>query len=472
MNETKQDMNDNSQPGSPKRIARRLFVQTAAAISSLAGVSANAMAADTRKGKPRTALNQPLGQDYVVVTKVPDKNYFIHDPAMAMLPNGCFVVAVPVWPRSPDFIALSNAIEGRSTPAVPVSTDRKLSIVVSRSKNGGKTWTRVGEKPGGGDVALYVHEGRLYLFRIVSSSIFVSASDNEGTSWTEPVEVIKSDWKPKPFGIQTGMVVQDGWLYWAVGGGVTDMGVVACELKKGLLNPEAWVESKTVAVPVPREVVSGAYSDGWDAGCLEGNVVDVGGKLLVIARMVINRYGTSNMAAVFELTRKGRTPELIFRQLYPLPGGQFKFHIMWDERSRLFWMASNFPTNSWGLYQDPALKLPVTGLPGSLREDPPVCDSLPCVGLPQLSRSLREDRRLLMLSYSLDALNWLPACSIAKAEKMTQSFMYPSMVIDGDDIALLSRTARDSNDFHDADLATFHRVRNFRALAMDIRPKL
>ena len=55
---------------------------------------------------------------------------------------------------------------------------------------------------------------------------------------------------------------------------------------------------------------------------------------------------------------------------------------------------------------------------------------------------------------------------------MTQSFMYPSMVIDGDDIALLSRTGRDSGDYHDADLATFHRVRNFRFLAMDIRPKL
>ena len=150
MNETNEDTKHSQQPGSPKLIARRLFVQTAAAISSLAGASASAVAADTGKAKPRTALNQPLGQDYVVVTKVPDKNYFIHDPAMAMLPNGCFVVAVPVWPRSPDFIALSNAIEGRSATAVPVPTDRKLSIVVSRSKNGGKTWTKVGEKPGGG----------------------------------------------------------------------------------------------------------------------------------------------------------------------------------------------------------------------------------------------------------------------------------------------------------------------------------
>jgi hypothetical protein len=185
--------------------------------------------------------------------------------------------------------------------------------------------------------------------------------------------------------------------------------------------------------------------------CLEGNVVNVGGRLLVIARAVINRYATANMAAVFDVTREGRTLKLTFTQLYPVPGGQCKFHIVWDERSQLFWMASNYPTNSLGLYSDPELKLP----PGK-----------------PAWQSLREDRRLLMLSYSLDALNWLPACSIAKAEKMTQSFMYPSMVIDGDDITLLSRTGRDSGDYHDADLATFHRVRNFRSLAMDIRPKL
>jgi hypothetical protein len=197
--------------------------------------------------------------------------------------------------------------------------------------------------------------------------------------------------------------------------------------------------------------MSGTFTDGSPMRCLEGNVVNVGGRLLVIARAVINRYATANMAAVFDVTREGRTLKLTFTQLYPVPGGQCKFHIVWDERSQMFWMASNYPTNSLGLYRDPELKLPP--------------------GKPEW-QSLREDRRLLMLSYSLDALNWLPACSIAKAEKMTQSFMYPSMVIDGNDIALLSRTGRDSGDYHDADLATFHRVRNFRSLAMDIRPKL
>ena len=438
MNTTKQNKNHNDRPGSPNFVSRRLFVQTAAALSSSAGASASAVEDDADNGKIQTALNQPLGQDYVVVTQVPDKNHFIHDPAMTILPTGCLIVAAPVWGRGP-----RNPV---------VSDDKWRSIVVSRSKDGGKTWTKVSEKPWS-EATLFVHEGRLYMFTQIKtfSGVWVSASEDEGASWTEPVEVIKADPARKHWNIQTGMVIKDGWLYWGNGRAFEDMGAVACELTKGLLNPEAWIESEAVVMPIPPEIMSGTFSDGSPMRCLEGNVVHTGGRLLVIARAVINRYGTANMAAVFDLTREGRKLALTFRQLYPVPGGQCKFHILWDERSRLFWMASNFPTNSLGLYQDPELKLP---------PNKPAW------------QSLREDRRLLMLSYSLDALNWLPACSIAKAPKMTQSFMYPSMVIDGDDIALLSRTGRDSGDYHDADLATFHRVRNFRSLAMDIAPKL
>ena len=431
MNKTKHHANQQPQPGSPNFVTRRHFLQSAAALGTLAGATASAVAADDAgKDKSRTPLSQPLGQDYVVVTQVPDANHFIHDPALTILPNGCLIVAAPVWGRK----------------------KKTRAIFVSRSKDGGKTWTKVCEKPWS-EATLYVHEDRLYMFTQIESfkGVWVSASDDEGTSWTEPVEVIKADAARKHWNIQLGMVVQDGWLYWGNGRAFEDMGVVACELKKGLLNPEAWIASEPVVMPIPQEIMSGTFSDGSPMRCLEGNVVNVGGRLLVIARAVINRYATANMAAVFDVTREGRTLKLTVTQLYPVPGGQCKFHIVWDERSQLFWMASNYPTNSLGLYSDPELKLP----PGK-----------------PAWQSLREDRRLLMLSYSLDALNWLPACSIAKAEKMTQSFMYPSMVIDGDDIALISRTSRDSDNFHDADLATFHRVRNFRSLAMDIRPKL
>ena len=46
--------------------------------------------------------------------------------------------------------------------------------------------------------------------------------------------------------------------------------------------------------------------------------------------------------------------------------------------------------------------------------------------------------------------------------------MFPSAVIDGEDLVLLSRASPDSGDQHDADLSTIHRVNKFRTIAMDL----
>jgi hypothetical protein len=173
--------------------------------------------------------------------------------------------------------------------------------------------------------------------------------------------------------------------------------------------------------------------------------------LRVLTRCVIDHYGTAGMAAVFDIEENGEKPRLTFTQLYPVPGGQGKFFIVYDERSKLYWMASNLPANT----QDwvPA----------------------PC--------NLRgNDRRFLMLWYACDALNWFPAGCIARTERLSESFMYPVMLVDGDDLAILARTTKDYqsgrlaaaralNGNHDANMMTFHRVRNFRSLAMNIMPQ-
>lgn len=316
---------------------------------------------------------------------------------------------------------------------------------------------------------LYVHEGRLYQFITPNrpeserrsnfrdernARIWVAVSEDEGVTWSKPVPVI---WGSPNYtsGGQTALLKVGNRLYWTVSERYQTLAVIGCDLERGLLNPAAWRISDLVTMPVPPELVGGSFSDGSQMRCLEGNVVEVGGRRLVIARAIINRLGTANMGAVFEIHDDGLAEKLRleFVQLHPIPGGQCKFYIQYDARSKLYWMASNLPTNSQDLIQ-----LGKTEVGRKIKEHGTLF-------------SLREDRRVLALWYSLDALNWIPAGCVAKADKWTQSFMYPVTVIDGDDLILISRTARESPNFHDADLATFHRIRNFRELAFDLVPR-
>ena len=82
-----------------------------------------------------------------------------------------------------------------------------------------------------------------------------------------------------------------------------------------------------------------------------------------------------------------------------------------------------------------------------------------------------NDRRFLMLQYSLDGLNWFQAGWVVQAARISQSFMYLRPVIDGDDLAIISRSSINAPNQHDADYATFHRVCDFRKLALKLVPE-
>ncbi len=76
-----------------------------------------------------------------------------------------------------------------------------------------------------------------------------------------------------------------------------------------------------------------------------------------------------------------------------------------------------------------------------------------------------------MLMYGVDGLNWFQAGCVAQAARISQSFMYPRPVIDGADLAILSRTSVNAPNQHDADYATFRRVHDFRRLALNLVPE-
>ena len=215
-----------------------------------------------------------------------------------------------------------------------------------------------------------------------------------------------------------------------------------------LWDHRAWRLSEPLVFPgladslVPSGRVSGPHFYS------EPNVVEVGGKIRLLASVNAGAQATAGLGAVVNLEDDGRQLKLSFAQFHPAPGAQVKRAIVWDETSKLFWATGNLPVDSQELFD--------------------WWDGARAAGA--FMGGGGNDRRFLMLFYSADALNWFQAGCIAQAPKLSQSFMYARPVIDGDDLAILVRTSIAAPNQHDADHATFHRVRNFRTLALKLHP--
>ena len=120
----------------------------------------------------------------------------------------------------------------------------------------------------------------------------------------------------------------------------------------------------------------------------------------------------------------------------PCPGGQMRFHVLYDEPTKLFWLLSSQATDSM------------------TRADRPTRFNLP-----------NNERHRLQLHFSRNMVDWCFAGLVAMGASPKQSRHYASMAIDGDDLVVLSRSgdAR-AKSAHDGNLITFHRVKDFRSL--------
>lgn len=218
------------------------------------------------------------------------------------------------------------------------------------------------------------------------------------------------------------------------------------------MNPMAWRLSEPVPFPgVPEEMTNQQF-DKLSSQYLEPNVIEVRGKLRVMMTVKPKRQSTAGLAAVLDFEDKRGPIELKFTQFHPMPGGQLKFCILYDEKSKLFWSTANLVVDGQGAFD-------------WFREGEKRGNVRYASGLGG------NDRRFLMLQYSVDGLNWFQAGCVAHAGKISQSFMYARPVIDGDDLAIIARSSINAPNQHDADHATFHRVKNFRSLALKLVPE-
>lgn len=112
------------------------------------------------------------------------------------------------------------------------------------------------------------------------------------------------------------------------------------------------------------------------------------------------------------------------RYAIDFPGGNMKFDIVFDKKSRLYWLVH------------------AVNIPGE------------------------SDRRTLGLSYSPDLFNWKFAGTVARGATDNESRHYASLIIKGADLLIVSRSGdKDAVCAHDTDIITFHKVSGFRKLA-------
>jgi hypothetical protein len=143
--------------------------------------------------------------------------------------------------------------------------------------------------------------------------------------------------------------------------------------------------------------------------------------------------GTGAMTTMLETVPSGK------KLLYvPCPGGQMKFHVLYDEQTRLYWLLSTQATDS--------MRKPER-LPGNRYNLP------------------NNERRRLQLHFSKNMVDWCFAGLVAVGPVEHASRHYAAMAIDGDDLVILSRSGDErAKSPHDGNLVTFHRVEDFRKM--------
>lgn len=385
---------------------------------------------------------QPLAQDYSVVFEAPDEHLYTAAASLSRLPSGRLLTSYALFTRV-----------GKKSG----HPDLEIETVFSTSGDRGATWTQVGSVPLGDGIPFH-HRGRLYFLcnGRGRQNIFLVSSGDEGATWGEPVTLFEGRF----WNTFTPYVVRGDTLYWALGasnaaGDFNRRGsrtvVVAGDLTSAdLMKRTAWRISSDLIYPgTPEGLTAKLYpptapdrGDHW----LEPNILEINGRLRVFLRLRLDGQATAHMCAVAEVHDDREKIAYEFTQFHPMPGAQGYFYITRDPCTGYFWTVVNLPTNSqdvaWGRELNARGFL---GNPGN-------------------------ERRILMLLYSLDALNWFQAGCVARWKTPLRGFQYAALLVDGNDLLMTSRTAKNRPNQHDNDLITFHRIRNFRRLALNLRP--
>ena len=306
--------------------------------------------------------------------------------------------------------------------------------LIFRSDDDGETWHYVSELMPCFWGKMFIYEGALYMLSVSTEygDLLIGRSDDGGKTFTEPSVLLRGGngkngeagvhKNPQPLVEYNGRIWNTlEWGAW--GRGYHAAMVMSAPLGSDLLDPNSWSFSE----PVKYDPEWKGVPKGESAGNIEGQLVVIDGELHNVMRYSMEKLERKwGLVVDYKVNASDPEAQLEYVRCIEYPCNNTKFQIKYDSVSGKYYSI------------------------GSRIFDP---------------EKIRA-RNLLSLLVSDDCLNWHVAHDIIDMRETDTEkigFQYVDMMIDGDDIIFLCRTAiNGAANYHDSNYSTFHRIKNFR----------
>ena len=416
---------------------------------------------------------RPLADDFAVVCKSPDpQRIYCFTPGICRLPSGRLVATCDLGgpgakgPRGRIFVSDDRGKTWRKTGAFPLCHARPFlaggtlyilghsgDLGVLRSEDGGETWSETakltqGEQWHQSACNVWYAKGNVYLVmerRIPRKDgrpcglpvcriepVLMRAKETADLTKRESWTFAESFCFDSIFGGKDAKLDYVGIPWYRT---IADYCVrdgdnwkVARPKTEAKSSPVGWLETNVVQIMDPNHVW---YDPSGSTFHLFMRANTGGAGYAAMAKVTELPDGT--MKTALECAPSGR--KMLF---LPFPGGQMRFHVLWDGQTELYWLLSTQATDTLCRH-----------------------DRLPArrYNLPY------DERQRLQLSVSRNMVDWCFAGLVAAGATVPESRHYASMAIDGDDLVVLSRSGTpQAQSPHNGDMITFHRIPDFRSL--------
>ena len=379
-----------------------------------------------------------LAGEKVITTSPNPDSIYLYTPAIAEGFGGRFVVAVDYGGPG------TYSLDGPKSDFGDYKAGNQIRVLLSDDK--GRTWRETPARIPMMHEILFKAGGSLYMIGH-SGRLLITRSDDNGETWSEPAVLC-----PEPRWHQscTAVDVYDGKVTLVYEKWVAEkhkwpgVGPVLMQAREDadLTDPSNWKFSELYN---PDDDMEAARPSGIPVnapgapGMLETNVIRVhnpanpfydatGKSVALLARastgfpdigVMLKGYEREDGSLAIGRFRKNEG-EVYFVHI---PGGDLKFHILYDPEYRLYWLLHS-----------------------------------------QIDGRMNYRRRLA-LSYSPDLLRWTFAGLVAVGPTDHSARHYATMIQDGDDLFIVSRSGDErARTAHDGNIVTFHRIKDFRKL--------